>query len=162
MIPPCLTLSNIKYVSRVKWINQGKGVAPCPTLRCSSYWKGSLRVTLDYGCQFYFTVSLTLYQCHCQSCVNEVEHNIELPLELHVLLLDWWLSKIYSHFHSSRLFFFPFDINFCSPFFTFLKIHYCCTFLFFFFILFFFFLSFILCNVFFFLYECIFCWYFAA
>ena len=26
MIPPCLTLSNIRYVSRVKWSNPGKGV----------------------------------------------------------------------------------------------------------------------------------------
>ena len=31
------------------------GVAPSPTLWCSSYRKGSLRVTLDYGRQLYFT-----------------------------------------------------------------------------------------------------------
>ena len=37
LIPPCLTLSNIKYVSRIKWSNPGKGVAPFHTLRCSSY-----------------------------------------------------------------------------------------------------------------------------
>ena len=49
----CLTLSIIRYVSRVKWSNPGKGVAPSPTPRCSSYRKGSLRVTLDYGCQLY-------------------------------------------------------------------------------------------------------------
>ena len=30
---------------------KGKGVAPFPTPRCSSYWKGSLLVTLDYGHQ---------------------------------------------------------------------------------------------------------------
>ena len=29
-IPPCLTLSNIRYISRVKWSNPGKGVAPSP------------------------------------------------------------------------------------------------------------------------------------
>ena len=28
LIPPCLTLSNIRYVSRVKWSNPGKGIAP--------------------------------------------------------------------------------------------------------------------------------------
>ena len=33
LIPPCWTLSNIRYVSRVKWSNPGKGVAH----RCSSY-----------------------------------------------------------------------------------------------------------------------------
>ena len=41
MIPPCLTLSNIRYTSRVKWSNCGKGVAPSPTPWCSSYWKGA-------------------------------------------------------------------------------------------------------------------------
>ena len=29
-------------------------VAPFPTPRCSSYWKGSLRVPLDYNRQLYF------------------------------------------------------------------------------------------------------------
>ena len=43
LIPPCLTLSIIRYVSRVKWINPGKGVVPSPTPWCSSYRKGSLR-----------------------------------------------------------------------------------------------------------------------
>ena len=52
---PCLTLSIIRYGSRVKWSNPGKGVVPSPTPWCSSYRKGSLRVTLDYGRQLYFT-----------------------------------------------------------------------------------------------------------
>ena len=33
----CLTLSIMRYVSRVKWSNPGKVVAPFPTPRCSSY-----------------------------------------------------------------------------------------------------------------------------
>ena len=53
MIPPSLTLSDIRYVSKVKWSNPGKGVAPSPTPWCSSYWKRSLLVALDYGCQLY-------------------------------------------------------------------------------------------------------------
>ena len=36
---------------RVKWNTPGIGVAPSPTPRCSSYWKGSLLATLDYGRQ---------------------------------------------------------------------------------------------------------------
>ena len=48
-IPPCLTLDILRYVSRVKWSNPGKGAAHSPTPWCSSYWKGSLRVTLNYG-----------------------------------------------------------------------------------------------------------------
>ena len=55
LIPPCLTLSNVRYVSRVKWSNPGKGVVPSPTPRCSSYWKESLLVALDYARQLYFT-----------------------------------------------------------------------------------------------------------
>ena len=54
-MPPCSTLSIIRYGSRVKWSNPGKGVAPSPTPRCSSYWKRRLQVTLDYGRQFPFT-----------------------------------------------------------------------------------------------------------
>ena len=50
---PCLILSILRYVSRVKWRNRRKGVAPSPTLRCSSYWKWNLQVPLDYGRQLY-------------------------------------------------------------------------------------------------------------
>ena len=53
LLVPCLTLSIIRYGSRVKWNNPGKGVTPSPTPWCSSYWKGSLQVTLDYGRQHY-------------------------------------------------------------------------------------------------------------
>ena len=47
LMPPCSTLSIIRHGSRVKWSNQGNGVAPSLTHQCSSYWKGSLQVTLD-------------------------------------------------------------------------------------------------------------------
>ena len=57
LIPPSITLSNIRHVSRVKWSNPEKGVASSPTPWCSSYWKGSLLVALDYGRQLYFTFS---------------------------------------------------------------------------------------------------------
>ena len=56
LIPPCLTLHNIRYISRVKWSNPEKGVAPSPTPQFSSYWKGSLLVTLDYNRQLYFII----------------------------------------------------------------------------------------------------------
>ena len=49
LMPPCLTLSIIRYGSRVKWSNPGNGVVPSLTPWCSSYWKGSLRVALNYG-----------------------------------------------------------------------------------------------------------------
>ena len=50
---PCLTLSIIRYGSRVKWSNPGKELVPTPTPWCSSYRKWSLRVTLNYGRQIY-------------------------------------------------------------------------------------------------------------
>ena len=57
LIPPFLTLSNIRYAPRVKWRNPGKGVEPFPTPRCSSYWKGSFLVALEYGRQLYFLLT---------------------------------------------------------------------------------------------------------
>ena len=39
LMPPCLTLSIIRYGSRVKWSNPGKGVAPSPTHWCSKLSK---------------------------------------------------------------------------------------------------------------------------
>ena len=58
LIPPCLTSSIIRNVSRVKWSNPEKGVDPFPTPKRSSYWKGSLLVALDYGRQLYFYFTL--------------------------------------------------------------------------------------------------------
>ena len=54
LMPPCLTLSIIRYRLRVKSSNPGKGVAPSSIPWCRSYRKESLRVTLDYGRQLYF------------------------------------------------------------------------------------------------------------
>ena len=49
-----LNTQHIRYRSRVKRSNPGKGVVPSPTPRCSRYWKGSLRIDLNYGRQLYF------------------------------------------------------------------------------------------------------------
>ena len=76
LMPPCLTLNIIRYVSRVKLSNPGKEVAPSPT-PCSSYRKGSFWVTLDYDRQLYFTyiyiyivyiyiyIYIYIYMCVC-------------------------------------------------------------------------------------------------
>ena len=71
LIPPCLTLSNIRYVSRVKWSNPGKGVATSPTPRCSSYRKGSLRVTLDNGRQLYFYIFQDKKEIRGRTSIND-------------------------------------------------------------------------------------------
>ena len=61
LIPPCLTLSIIRYGSRVKWSNPGKGVAPSPTHLCSRYRKGGIRVTLDY-CRQLIYIYIYIYK----------------------------------------------------------------------------------------------------
>ena len=45
------------YKERVKWSNPGKRVAPPLTPWCSSYRKGSLRLTLDYGRLLYLLIT---------------------------------------------------------------------------------------------------------
>ena len=51
---PCLTPGIIRYRSRIKWSNPGKGVTLSPTFWCCSSWKGSLWIAFDYSCQLYF------------------------------------------------------------------------------------------------------------
>ena len=48
------SICTYRYVSRVKWSNPGKGVAVSPTPQCSSLWKGSLLIALEYSPQLYF------------------------------------------------------------------------------------------------------------
>ena len=81
LIPPCLTLSIIRYVSRVKWSNPGNGVAPFPTPQCSSYWKGSFWVPLDYSRQLYllYLYLSTLSHCYMFWCATISDlHTVEL------------------------------------------------------------------------------------
>ena len=77
LMPPCLTLSIIRYGSRVKWSNQGKGVGPFPIPWCCSFCKGSLQVTLDYSHQLYLKLLFTqsyiqirdnfvIFKCFCK------------------------------------------------------------------------------------------------
>ena len=47
MVHAASLLNTQQYKVGVKWSNPGKGVAPSPTPRCSSYRKGCLRVTFD-------------------------------------------------------------------------------------------------------------------
>ena len=61
MMLPCLTLGIIRQGSRVKWSNPGTSVAPSPIPWCSSYRKGSLRVTLDNGHQLYIYIYIYIY-----------------------------------------------------------------------------------------------------
>ena len=71
LILPCLTLSIIRYGSRVKWSNPEKGVVPFPTHWCSSYLKGKLfRCLLIYSVTLSKILNLTLYLYHRVDCIS--------------------------------------------------------------------------------------------
>ena len=89
-ILPCLALSTIKYGSRVKWSDPGKWVAPSPTSRCSSYWKGSFWVILDFT--LFYDLIETLRTSRMWHKVNFwVECKAEFRV---VILLDWLLYQV--------------------------------------------------------------------
>ena len=93
LIPPCLTLSIIRYMLRVKWSNPGKGEAPSTTSRCCSYWKGSLWVTIDYSHQLYFyfiSLKVTLAKWIEWSPVVR-ETVVQSQLESYQRLKKWYM-----------------------------------------------------------------------
>ena len=93
LMPPCLTLSITKYGSRVKWSNLGKGVAPSPTPWCSSYYKGNLRVALDYGHQLY--LQLQIFRTMKKIWISCVEKAL-LSDGKNTVQAQQWLNKYYS------------------------------------------------------------------
>ena len=98
LIPPSLTLSNIRYVSRVKWSNPGKRVAPSPTSRCSSNWKGILLVALDYSRRLLICIYLWVWR----GCVHvrERERVIERKREwIHMYIRVGVFTDRYSLTH---------------------------------------------------------------
>ena len=58
MVLDTTLLSTQHYKLRIKgkWSNPRNGVVPSPTPQCSSFWKVSLWVTLDYGRQLYLYI----------------------------------------------------------------------------------------------------------
>ena len=67
-MPRCLTLSILRYGSRVKWSNPGKGVAPSPTSWCSSYRKRRHGVILATFANFTYVGMFFFVKCFF--CMN--------------------------------------------------------------------------------------------
>ena len=67
MVLDASLLNTQHYKVRIKGkVEQSReGVAPSPTPWCSSYRKGSLRVTLDYGRQLYLLIYIYICVCVC-------------------------------------------------------------------------------------------------
>ena len=111
-MPPCLTLSIIRYGSRVKWSSPGKGVAPSPTPWCSSYRKGGFRVTLDYGHQLIIVVfSLRIFRNldlgieRVLRCIHTNSTNLEsIELILKIATLFWNTFSFFSFLCSTLTF----------------------------------------------------------
>ena len=91
MVLDASLLSTQHYKVRIKGkVEQSrKGVAPSPTHWCSSYRKGSLRVTLDYGRQLYFTLLLLVPR------LNAVLFNVLLFVFMIMALRIFRLFVIY-------------------------------------------------------------------
>ena len=72
MVLDASLLNTQHYKVRIKGkVEQSReGVAPPPTPWCSSYRKGSLRVTLDYGRQLYFTYLFSIYFMLATICIH--------------------------------------------------------------------------------------------
>ena len=60
-MPPCLTLSIIKYISRVKWSNPGKGVASSLHLGVVGIEKGAFKPPLTTVTNFTDIESISIY-----------------------------------------------------------------------------------------------------
>ena len=100
LMPPCLILSIIRYVSKIKWSNRGKGVAPSPTLWCSSYLKGILLVTLDYGPQLYFIYSYITYILCIFICIIYVSFvNIYIYIFIYIMYICLFIYIIYIYMY---------------------------------------------------------------
>ena len=91
-----LNTQNYKAWIKGKWSNPGTGVAPFFTSRCISYWKGSLRVALNYGRQlniyiYIYSVCVCVYVC---VCVCERERERERERALIRLCVCHWIKTI--------------------------------------------------------------------
>ena len=86
MVLDASLLNTQHYKVRIKGkVEQSReGVAPSPTPWCSSYRKGSLRVTLDYGRQLYLliypNISLRSRSQHVGSSVSSTKKDIDTRL----------------------------------------------------------------------------------
>ena len=86
LMPPCLKLGIIMYWSRVKWSDPRKGLPPLLTPRCNSYLKGSLRFTLDYGCQFYLYMTWNIKKIWWtnSNAINSFENQCQWKQTRHI------------------------------------------------------------------------------
>ena len=78
------------------WSNSGKGVAPFPIPRCSNYWKGNFRVTLDHGRQVLLIIKWLMIKS--KYWIGALLLNfIYLILLRDLTLGPWFCPSLYHH-----------------------------------------------------------------
>ena len=99
-----LNTQHYKVQIKRKWSNPGKRIVPSLKLHCSSYWKGNLWVTLNYGRPTYIFImpiiinTKTLYQYLCPSLVTLYQIKLRLVdifaihQNLRCLDIEFWLA----------------------------------------------------------------------
>ena len=87
MVLDASLLNTQHYKVRIKGkVEQSReGVAPSPTHWCSSYRKGSFRVTLDYGRQLYLLYLLVSYQSNLMNIVVKLKEVLGLEVTSRVI-----------------------------------------------------------------------------
>ena len=90
MVLDASLLNTQHYKVRIKGkVEQSwEGVAPSPTPWCSSYRKGSLRVTLDYGCQLYFYLRRSRFRRNCSRIVLTRDLIFYIHTHTHTLVIQ--------------------------------------------------------------------------
>ena len=114
LIPPCLTLSIIRYVSRVKWSNPGKGVASSLHLGVVAIEKGAFgspstavtNFTLLTNIYIYIYIYIYICVCVCVCvCAHARKQNKSDTYVLKFLLSRWvssWLCGRISGWRKSQ------------------------------------------------------------
>ena len=102
MVLDASLLNTQHYKVRIKGkVEQSReGVAPSPTHWCSSYRKGSLRVTLDYGRQLIYIYcyvsslnSVWYFQYIGITCSRRDDREAQSKFTIHPIYLDWLVGN---------------------------------------------------------------------
>ena len=103
LVPPCLTHSIIRWGSRVKWSNPGNGVAPSPTPRCSSCWKGSPSTNVANITFTYIYIYIYIYAagilCHLHNKLG-VYPLINTYIYIYMYVCVCVCVCVYTHIHT--------------------------------------------------------------
>ena len=81
-----LTLSIIRYGSRVNWFIPWKEVVTSSTPWCSNYRKGNLWVNLDYGRQLYWYIYIYIYTILLSTSIHSYQEKEKKRQNLEITL----------------------------------------------------------------------------